>query len=296
LKKGKIPVNKERHAYTVMVVPERKGRTAFSFRISRRRVIFLSVCVGIAIISMGILIYKSVEAAKKLSYFYTLSRENDDLKKENCRLRLIHEKIGKMDTIVSYLGKLARVHGGKAEYAGIVSDQSTKEPGTIAQGALKDTLKAGKTDIHQDPGDSFAKRRDSIEKKSRSVPLQLPVEGWVTQSFIGGSANDKGKHLGIDIAAAEGKSIKAPASGTVISVSKDQYYGVLLVIRHDNNYVTRYGHCQKVFVSNGEKVERDQLIALVGNTGHSTAPHLHYEVLKKGKQINPMELLPSIKK
>ena len=290
-------MNKERHAYTVMVVPERKGRAAFTFRISRRRVIFLSVCAGIAIISMGILIYKSVEAAKKLTYFYAISHENEDLKNENSRLRLIQAKIGRMDTIVSYLSKLASVHGGKPDNTSFLSDQSTKEPETIAQGVLGgDTVKAGKNGNRQDPGDSQAKRSDSLENSTRSIPLQLPVEGWITQSFIGESVNGKGNHLGIDIAAAEGKSIKAPASGTVMTVSKDQYYGVLLVIRHDDNYITRYGHCQKVFVSNGEKVEKGQLIALVGNTGHSTAPHLHYEVLKNGKQINPMELLPSEKK
>jgi hypothetical protein len=66
-------VNKERHAYTVMVVPEREGKSAFSFRISRRRVIFLAFCAAMAIISMGVLIYKSVEAARKLSYFITLN-------------------------------------------------------------------------------------------------------------------------------------------------------------------------------------------------------------------------------
>ena len=245
---------------------------------------------------MGILLYKSVEAAKKLSYFYTLNRENEDLKKENRYLRLIQEKIGRMDTVVSYLSKLANIHGGKAEKANFLSNQSKIELKTNAQNAVGDTVKAGKTVIRQDPGDLLAKRRDSIEKSTRSIPLQLPVEGWVTQSFIRGTEHGKGDHLGIDIAAAEGKSIKAPASGTVISVSRDQYYGILLVIRHDDTYVTRYGHCQNVFVSNGDKVERDQLIALVGNTGHSTAPHLHYEVLKKGKQINPMELLPSVKK
>jgi murein DD-endopeptidase MepM/ murein hydrolase activator NlpD len=296
LKKGKALVNKERHAYTVMVVPERKGRAAFSFRISRRRVIFLSVCAGIAIVSMGILIYKSVEAAKKLSYFYALNSENDDLKKENSRLRLIQEKIGRMDTIVSYLGKLASVHGGKSDDAGLLSDKATNEPETTALGAQRETSKERKTDIRQSLADSLAMGRDSTENNSRSIPLQLPVEGWVTQSFIGGSPKEKGNHLGIDIAAAEGKSIKAPADGIVVTVTNDQYYGVLLIVGHDDNFITRYGHCQKVFVSNGEKVERDQLIALVGNTGHSTAPHLHYEVLKKGKQIDPMGLLPSVKK
>jgi murein DD-endopeptidase MepM/ murein hydrolase activator NlpD len=289
-------VNKERHAYTVMVVPERKGRATFSFRISRRRVIFLSICAGIAIISMGILIYKSIEAAKKLNYFYTLNRENEDLKNENTRLRLIYEKIGRMDTIVSYLSKLANVHEEKAEKTGILSVKSLPEPRMNVKAAQVDTVKAEKTVFIHDLRDSLAKRKDNVEVSARSIPRQLPVEGWVTQSFIGGSVNGKGDHLGIDIAAAEGKSIKAPAPGIVLSVSDDQYYGILLVIKHDDIFVTRYGHCHQVFVAMGDTVERDQLIALVGNTGHSTAPHLHYEVLKNGKQIDPMGLLPSIKK
>jgi murein DD-endopeptidase MepM/ murein hydrolase activator NlpD len=76
--------------------------------------------------------------------------------------------------------------------------------------------------------------------------------------------------------------------GTVEDVRKDKYFGLMVELRHENGFVTRYGHCSQVLVSAGDRINRGQTIALVGNTGRSTAPHLHYEVMKYGKYVDPM--------
>lgn len=279
------PVNRERHAYTIMVVPEREGKEAFSFRISRRRVIFLTICAAAAIISMGVLIYQSVQAARKLSYFYALSRENDDLKKQNARLRLVHEKIGRMDTLAKFFENIADIRN-----RGMATNYLL-EKGT----AERDSTAATTAEQPGGTGEGHAGKNEDTTA-SVSVPAQLPLDGWITQSFSAEPIRGKTRHLGIDIAAAEGTVIKAPAHGVVTSVSNDRYYGILLVIKHSNDYTSRYGHCQKVLVSEGEYIEQGQPIAQVGNTGRSTAPHLHYEILKKGKNINPLDLLPTEKK
>jgi murein DD-endopeptidase MepM/ murein hydrolase activator NlpD len=247
--------------------------------------------MGVAIISMGILIFKAVEAARKLSYFYTLSRENDELKKENINLRLIHDKIERIDTIALYLGRLATMQDAPAEETATASVQEGNRSEEQKHRYKADTVQPIITRT-----DTFTNKKDTAKGKNEFVPSQLPVEGWITQSFSSESIKGKEKHLGIDIAASEGKSIRAPAPGIVKSVSNDQYYGILLVIQHDAEYMTRYGHCQRVFVAVGDSVARNQLIALVGNTGYSTAPHLHYEVLKNGKTVNPMESVQSVKK
>jgi murein DD-endopeptidase MepM/ murein hydrolase activator NlpD len=277
-------LNKERQAYTIMVVPEREGKEAFSFRISRRRVIFLTICAAVAVISMGVLIFKSVEATRKFSYFYTLNRENEELTKQNARLRLVHEKIGKMDTIAQYLENLADIQGSGISLSNLLEKE-----------AAENESEASDTTADQTGGKGGSIGKDG-QAADLSIPAQLPLDGWITQQFALEQSRGKTRHLGIDIAAKEGTAIKAPASGVVESVSNDRYYGILLVIKHTDEYSTRYGHCNKALVSPGERVEMNQHIALVGNTGRSTAPHLHYEVVKNGKNINPMELLPSEKK
>ncbi len=95
-------------------------------------------------------------------------------------------------------------------------------------------------------------------------------------------------HKGIDISAPRGTPIHAPAAGVVTYADWFSTYGRVLEITHQNGLVTRYAHLSKYEVKPGTKVQRGDLIALVGNTGRSIAPHLHYEVHKNGKLVNPM--------
>ena len=127
------------------------------------------------------------------------------------------------------------------------------------------------------------------------MPTTPPVRGWVTQKFS--TIPRRGvAHLGIDIAADEGTPIIAAAPGKISDVSTDRFYGNLVTIDHGNGFITRYGHCLKIFVAKGQHVNRGQRIALVGSTGYSSAPHLHYEVIKNGKNINPLGFIVAGKK
>ena len=94
-------------------------------------------------------------------------------------------------------------------------------------------------------------------------------------------------HNGIDIAAATGTGVYAYASGTVISVSQNNTLGKYIAIDHGNGLVTRYLHLSKFNVEKGDKVSTGDRIGSVGNTGYSTGPHLHFEVLKNGSYQNP---------
>ena len=82
-------------------------------------------------------------------------------------------------------------------------------------------------------------------------------------------------------------SVVATAAGVVTWAGKRYGYGLLVEINHGNDLVTRYGHAQEILVKVGDRVEPGQKIALMGSSGRSTGPHVHYEVLKNGKQINP---------
>jgi murein DD-endopeptidase MepM/ murein hydrolase activator NlpD len=99
-------------------------------------------------------------------------------------------------------------------------------------------------------------------------------------------------HKGIDIAAATGEPILAPAKGVVhFSGSRSGGYGNMVEIDHGFGYVTRFAHCSKLLVKKGETVERGQVIAEVGSTGITTGPHLHYEVEVDGQQVDPLNFI-----
>ncbi|MCR2044806.1 peptidoglycan DD-metalloendopeptidase family protein [Anaerosalibacter massiliensis] len=98
-------------------------------------------------------------------------------------------------------------------------------------------------------------------------------------------------HKGIDIAANVGTPIKAADGGTITYSGYRGNYGKLVEIDHGNGYITRYGHCSELNVNNGDKVSKGQTIALVGNTGRTTGPHLHFEVIKNGVHQNPSDYL-----
>ena len=120
-----------------------------------------------------------------------------------------------------------------------------------------------------------------------------PVNGkhvWLSSPFGVRKDPFTGKltqHNGVDIAAQVGMPIIATAAGVVTEASEHQGYGFLVEIQHGNGMVTRYAHAKSVSVSVGDIVSKGQKIATVGNTGRSTGPHVHYEVLKNGKPINP---------
>ena len=102
----------------------------------------------------------------------------------------------------------------------------------------------------------------------------------------------RGGRPGLDIAAPEGTAINAAADGTVTFAGERGTYGNLVGITHENGFVTYYAHCSQLLVQEGDTVEQGETIALVGSTGRSTGPHLHFEVRVNGQRTNPRHYLP----
>lgn len=127
--------------------------------------------------------------------------------------------------------------------------------------------------------------------KEETSPSGLPTEkGWISSlygrridPFTGASA----WHNGVDIAGKHGSNVLAVAGG-VVTYSGDRYgYGELIEITHDNGYITRYGHNSELLVKLGEIVKKGQVISRMGTTGRSTGPHIHFEVYKNGRAVDP---------
>jgi murein DD-endopeptidase MepM/ murein hydrolase activator NlpD len=126
--------------------------------------------------------------------------------------------------------------------------------------------------------------------KLAATPTIWPTKGWVTSAF--GWRNDPftGKrafHRGLDIATHYGNPVVATADGVVIQTSYDKIGGKTIKISHRGGYTTVYCHLSKFLVRPGQRVKRGQTIGLVGSTGKALGPHLHYEVRRNGKSLNP---------
>lgn len=124
-----------------------------------------------------------------------------------------------------------------------------------------------------------------------STPSIRPAQGWISSLFGYRPNPFTGRtvlHAGIDVAANIGTPIVAPANGVVINAGYDDGYGKMIEIDHGFGVTTRYGHCSQLFVKVGQRVNRFDVIAAVGNTGRSTGAHLHYEVRVGGVPRNPM--------
>ncbi len=128
-----------------------------------------------------------------------------------------------------------------------------------------------------------------------AVPSIWPVRGWVTSGFgnrLSPFSKKREMHYGLDIATRRGDPIVAPADGVVSSVGRERGFGRIIRINHGYGVETVYAHLSQALVTPGQKVRRHQKFALVGNTGRSTGPHLHYEIRKYGVPVNPQKYLP----
>jgi septal ring factor EnvC (AmiA/AmiB activator) len=126
------------------------------------------------------------------------------------------------------------------------------------------------------------------------APIGEPVSGgWLSRGFGERvSLGPKGFHPGVDIAIPEGTNVRATAPGVVIFAGNDPVYGNLVILEHAlTGYSTFYGHNKKLKVKVGDEIKRGGIIALSGNTGESSAPHLHYEVRLHGVPVNPLKYI-----
>ncbi len=142
--------------------------------------------------------------------------------------------------------------------------------------------------------DELLYRADQYLETIHCIPLGKPSNGVTTSRF--GKRKDpfnkrKALHTGIDFRGKRGDKVYATADGTVIKAFNNGGYGKYISINHGNGYITNFAHLEAYLVKKGEQVKRGQLIGLVGNTGRSTGPHLHYEVYLNKKPINPYKFL-----
>lgn len=147
--------------------------------------------------------------------------------------------------------------------------------------------------IVKDEGESIRSLERFLGRASRvlaSLPSRWPVRGPVNSDFgqrRSPWAPNSEFHSGIDIGAPIGTPVRAPAPGVVVFAGQHPEYGITVIIEHGNDTKSLYGHLSRLNVAVDQSVQRGDTIALTGNTGRSSGPHLHYEIQVKGQPVNP---------
>jgi murein DD-endopeptidase MepM/ murein hydrolase activator NlpD len=153
------------------------------------------------------------------------------------------------------------------------------------------------TSMVQEEGDNLRALERFLSRATRvlaALPSRWPVRGQINSGFGGRTSPWSAKpefHSGLDIGAPVGTPVKAPAPGTVVFAGVNPEYGQMLIIEHGNETKSIYGHLSRLSVTVNEKVKRGEVVALTGNTGRSSGPHLHYEIQVRGQSVNPTSYL-----
>lgn len=193
-------------------------------------------------------------------------------------------------------------NGEEASVENIVNDielQPAKLPQETPKPVKRDILKTAEQVSEEAKGVEKALRFveshiNEQKAKLASTPALWPTRGYITDAFGMRTHPITGKrhfHNGLDIATQYGNKVYAPADGFVLVTEYTHILGNLIHIDHSFGFATRYGHLSSFAVKEGDRVKRGQVIGYVGNTGRSTAPHLHYEVIYMGKNQNPMNYI-----
>ena len=145
-----------------------------------------------------------------------------------------------------------------------------------------------------------AKLSESVIEKAMGEKFISPLKAkWYATSAYGSRIDPISKvrknHTGVDMACPTGTPIYAAMSGTVSTSGWSNVYGYYVIIKHKDNYQTLYGHMSKIIAQKGAKVSQGEKIGLVGSTGYSTGPHLHFTVYKNGALVNPVSVVSALK-
>jgi len=207
---------------------------------------------------------------------------------------LLHRRVEQLTRENARVGDLARaLNDAEARYAHLRGMLGARVPpprqGTDQPTGGDTQLFVAPPILARVPAAAASARR---EGEGPSTPHRWPlsVPSFRTRGMVSDSVSEE-PHPGIDLAVPEGSDVRASGGGTVEATGNDSAYGHYVLLRHPAGYETMYGHLSRVLVSQGDPVKAGQVIALSGNTGRSTAPHLHFEVRHNGRSIDPLSLV-----
>jgi len=267
LKRCRTPV-------TIMIVPHSRS-SLLKIKVSLAGLLAclaLSVVGAIYVMSVGVKTLDYYTMKNKVSYF---AREFSDLRSTTVSLKETNNELSKLLSLKSK--------------SNILKSAELKDTGSLDIESLKKQVNEAIESVSAIKL-FIAEQRDIYQ----STPMGWPVQGVISSGFglrEHPISHEAARHTGVDIRIPMGTAVKATAPGIVSYSGWTSGSGYIVVLEHGHGFSTAYAHNKEVFVSVGQKVGKGEKIALSGSTGVSTGPHVHYEVWKNEKQVDPISYL-----
>lgn len=294
-------MNRDERFYAFIVSKTSRSRSYVRrFSVHKRWVKFSALAAAVLFCAAAYGVYGLTQQAAHMR----IEAENNRLREENERQRRQLQNLeNRVDAIEDKSRKLSEMSGVQQDGQQQSQERQQQEEGTSEHGAGGPGL-----DLDADAvaviearaaklEENLSTYEAALKERERVIPSIWPVEGESTDSFgvrgnpFGGGSSEF--HPGQDIAAPRGTPVVAPADGVVIKADWQNGYGQTVVIDHGNGLTTRYGHLSKIEVVAGQEIKRGEELGLVGSTGRSTGPHLHYEVRIGDVAVSPLHYLPA---
>ena len=272
--------------------------------------VLITLVAGLVVLGVRVSKHEAVDSAVIENWQGTITEHRSELD------GLQQQALAKNDALTNQLskmqGRLWRIEALAAhmrDLSGLQDDEFNFEQ-TVAQGGplAEEAREFAWVDL-QTQLNQLALQLDRREKElgildtvmvelQRSEQVQLsgrPIaKGWLSSAYGNRMDPITGQpawHAGVDFAGSQGSDVLAVASGVVVFADRRDGYGKLVEINHGNGVSTRYGHHDKLLVKAGEIVKKGDVIGLMGSSGRSTGPHVHFEVLRNGRNIDPTRLI-----
>ena len=278
---------------SVLLIPDDNAEP-ISFRLSWVWAKVLAVVVVVMVLHIigGIIGY--VQYAKARRDRSELERSNTRLLEDNKRVYRLAALLEEMDKdqgkIMSLLGVESR-NGQRSAVELSLAPEAAKvveAPNAIQK---EEYVPPAREYVPELKGSFLKAKKQGDEKSPPYLPALLPAEGYVTDEFMRSPWFPFNAHTGIDIAGKQGSQILAAGSGHVIYAGWHVDLGNLIIIHHGNNLFSWYGHNERLLVREKEYVKRAEPIALLGSSGRSSGPHLHFEIWQDGKPVDPRQFI-----
>ncbi len=286
-----------RKQHTIIFVPHARARFR-QFQVSSRLLASLATGVVLSVLvgtTFSVLWFRSFRKNREMT---ALEAQNRDLRGRTATLNARLETIEKQLTTfeertrrLSIVAGLSGIHdpgtGGVGGLTALPIDAAASSEAVLQEAARRGSILSSRLGLIEG-------RLSAQADQLSLTPTTAPASGILTAGFGGRSDPFTGQqefHTGIDISTPAGNRITAPATGTVVKTGWENGYGRFVQIAHGYGINTFYGHMEAIRVAEGQRVHRGDLVGLVGSTGRSTGPHLHYEVHVGGKPVNPLDYI-----
>ena len=248
--------------FTILVIPDDDSETS-SYSFSK---IFIKIALVFSLITILASIAIIVKTAPNISKFDSLNKKYNVLAKERIKVLELMESLEKLNQMDQFVRN------------SLGSELNFSEKPEIVDSAL------------------MLIPENHLISLSDNIPSLAPIEGFISKRMESVFSNVDNLHGGIDIVASEGTPIRATSSGVVVFSGWTYEMGNLIVLYHGDDYITHYGHNQQNIISRLDIVKKGDVIGYVGNTGISSGPHLHFEIWKGDKSIDPLIYFPEYQK